>query len=223
MIQGSDLRRRFAAGEMPQDLDELEGTELEIGGKGDGFPVSDDDVLYWNWLAPGGYGDPLTRDPDLVVADVADGAVSPQAADDLYAVKLTDGAADHEATAKLRERRLLERLRDAGAERDSLVPLKEVPEGAETIGDAYLIDREAGVLRCHRCATDLGGLESNHREQMALLERPTTTLSPSHPDPARFVDDEVVWRDFCCPGCGVRLATEVAYPGDGPFHELRFG
>ena len=40
-------------------------------------------------------------------------------------------------------------------------------------------------------------------------------------NPAKFVDDEVVWRDFCCPGCGVRLATEVAYPGEAPFHELR--
>ncbi len=55
---------------------------------------------------------------------------------------------------------------------------------------------------------------------MALLERPTQSLGPSHPDPAKFVDQEVVWRDFCCPGCGVRLATEVAYPGDAPFHEL---
>ena len=41
------------------------------------------------------------------------------------------------------------------------------------------------------------------------------------PDPAKFVDDEVVFREFCCPGCGVRLATETAYPGDAPFHELR--
>ena len=40
-------------------------------------------------------------------------------------------------------------------------------------------------------------------------------------DPAGFVDQEVVWRDFCCPGCGVRLATEVAYPGEAPFQELR--
>ena len=66
VIQGSDLRARFAAGEMPQDLDELKGNELDIGGKPDGFPVGDDDVLYWNWLAPGGYGDPLTRDPEKV-------------------------------------------------------------------------------------------------------------------------------------------------------------
>jgi N-methylhydantoinase B/acetone carboxylase, alpha subunit len=223
VIQGSDLRRRFAAGEMPQDLDELDGNELDVGGKGDGFPVTDDDVLYWNWLAPGGYGDPMTRDPDAVLADVADGAVSDWAAEEIYAVRLKDGVADHEATAKLRERRMLERLREAGAEREELAPVKETPEGAEAFGDAYLIDRDAGVLRCHRCATDLGPLEANSKERMAVLERPTKSLSPSHPDPAKFVDDEVVWRDYCCPGCGVRLATEVGYPGEAPFQELRLG
>ncbi|HEX3238634.1 MAG TPA: hydantoinase B/oxoprolinase family protein, partial [Solirubrobacterales bacterium] len=223
VVQGSDLRARFARGEMPQDLDELGGTEMEVAGKGDGFPVSDDDVLYWNWLAPGGYGDPLTRDPEAVLADVAAGAVSPQAADDLYAVKLDgSGGIDAEATAKLRERRLLERLRECGAEREQLAPpVEPAAEGAQPIGDAYLIDREAGVLRCHHCSTDLGPLAANAKERMAVLERPLRSLSPSHPDPAKFVDQEVVWRDYCCPGCGVRLATETAYPGEAPFQELR--
>jgi N-methylhydantoinase B len=222
VIQDSDLRARFAAGEMPQDLDELEGNELEIGGKPDGFPVGSDDVLYWNWLAPGGYGDPLTRDPEAVRADVASGAISPQAADDLYAVRLAeDGAVDPEATRKKRERKLLERLRDCGAERDELASRVEAPAGAESFADAYLIDRDIGHFRCFRCATDLGPLAGNPKESMAMRERPTSSLKPGYPDPAKFVDQEVVFRDFCCPGCGVRLATEVAYPGDAPFHELQ--
>ncbi|HYC81587.1 MAG TPA: hydantoinase B/oxoprolinase family protein, partial [Solirubrobacterales bacterium] len=222
VIQGSDLRARFAAGQLPQDLDELEGTELEIGGKPDGFPVGDDDVLYWNWLAPSGYGDPLTRDPEAVLADVAAGAISARAADDLYAVKLAeDGSVDHEATAKKRERKLLERLRECGSEREELAPTVAPADGAEAIGDAYLIDRDEGLFRCHRCATSLGSLEGNPKLEMASRERPTASLNPAYPEPSAFVDDEVVFREFCCPGCGVRLATETAYPGDAPFHELR--
>jgi N-methylhydantoinase B len=222
VIQGSNLREKFAAGEMPQDLDSLTGTELEIGGKPDGFPVGDDDVLYWNWLAPGGYGDPLTRDPESVREDVASGAISAWAADDVFAVKLAaDGNVDPEATEKKRERKLLERLRDCGAERDTLAPRVEVPAGAESFADAYLIDRDAGHFRCHRCSTDLGPLAGNPKLEMAMRERPTESLKPSYPDPAGFVDDEVVFRDFCCPGCGVRLATETAYPGAAPFHELQ--
>jgi acetone carboxylase gamma subunit len=56
---------------------------------------------------------------------------------------------------------------------------------------------------------------------MASRELPTRSLDPGYPDPARFVDDEVVFREFCCPGCGVRLASETGYPGEAPFHELR--
>jgi N-methylhydantoinase B len=137
-------------------------------------------------------------------------------------VKLDEaGGVDREATAKRRERKLLERLRECGAERDAVAPAVEPPAGAETIGDAYLIDRDEGLFRCHRCATSLGPLDGNPKLAMATRERPTTALDPSYPEPARFVDGEVVFREFCCPGCGVRLATETAYPGEPPFHELR--
>jgi N-methylhydantoinase B len=223
VIQGSDLRARFAAGEMPQDLDTLGGTELEIGGKPDGFPVTDDDVLYWNWLGPGGYGDPITRDAEAVMADLRSGAISPRDAGDVYCIRLdAEGKElDLEGTAKRRERKLLERLHDCGVERDATAPLVEPAAGAETIGDAYLVDRDAGVFRCHRCATDLGALDGNPKLAMASREQPTTTLDPSYPEVSKFVDDEVVFREFCCPGCGVRLATETAYPGEPPFHELR--
>jgi N-methylhydantoinase B len=223
VIQGSNLRAKFAAGEMPQDLDELEGAEMEIGGKPDGFPVTDDDVLYWNWLAPGGYGDPLTRDPDKVMDDLRSGAITPRDVDEVYGMRLGhDGEElDREGTAKRRERKLLERLHDCGVERDALAPTVEPAAGAESIGDAYLVDREAGAFRCHRCATDLGPLDGNPKLAMASRERPTTALDPSYPELPRFVDDEVVFREFCCPGCGVRLATETGYPGEAPFHELR--
>jgi N-methylhydantoinase B len=56
----------------------------------------------------GGYGDPRTRDPQLVLEDVLEGYVTVQAACDVYAVALTgdaeDGTAtvDAAATARLR-------------------------------------------------------------------------------------------------------------------------
>jgi N-methylhydantoinase B len=50
----------------------------------------------------GGYGDPLTRDPDLVAQDVAAGLVSSQRAHDVYGVVLRDSVVDEAATARLR-------------------------------------------------------------------------------------------------------------------------
>ncbi len=52
----------------------------------------------------GGWGDPLAREPELVLRDVRDEVVSPQAAERLYGVALTDDAraVDHAATRRLR-------------------------------------------------------------------------------------------------------------------------
>ena len=53
----------------------------------------------------GGYGDPLERDPELVLADIDDGYVTREAARVLYGVALTaDGALDEAETARLRSR-----------------------------------------------------------------------------------------------------------------------
>jgi N-methylhydantoinase B len=53
----------------------------------------------------GGFGDPFERDPELVMADVAAGLVSPERAREVYGVVIANGAVDAAATAALRGRR----------------------------------------------------------------------------------------------------------------------
>ena len=51
----------------------------------------------------GGYGDPFERPAELVVADIGDGYVSPEAARELYGVAVdADGALDEAETERLR-------------------------------------------------------------------------------------------------------------------------
>jgi N-methylhydantoinase B len=60
----------------------------------------------WEYVAGGaGHGDPLERDPDLVLADVLDGKIAAEAARADYGVALRAGgrAVDHDATKALRE------------------------------------------------------------------------------------------------------------------------
>ena len=221
VIRGTNARELFAAGELPQDLDALTGEDEKLANKGVALELGDDDVIEWNWLAPAGYADPMTREPELVATDVREGSVSAEAADRVYAVVLAeDGSADADATARLREERFLERLRSAGEPVDALAPLQQPAADVETIGDVYVVDRRAGTLGCHRCGTDLGPLDGDPKEAMAVSERPVETLNPGWHAPAEYVDDEVVWREFSCKGCGVRLTAEVAYPGGPSFREL---
>jgi N-methylhydantoinase B len=221
LIRGTDIRERFAAGEIPQDLDALRGDEVELAGKGEAMAVSESDILYWNWLAPAGYGDPLTRSPALVAADLGTGAVSPWAAEHTYGVVIgKDGEADLAATEELRMRRFLERVRVGDSARETLAAFQVPPARADTVGEVYLIDRAGGCISCLRCRTKLAGLGKDPKQRMVRIERPIQSLGHPRPDPRQFVDDDVVWRDFCCPGCGVRLATEVSYPGEPSFAEL---
>jgi N-methylhydantoinase B len=65
--------------------------------------VSGGDFIRLELPGGGGFGDPATRDPDQVAADVADGLITRDTALQQYRVALAaDGAVDRTATARLR-------------------------------------------------------------------------------------------------------------------------
>jgi N-methylhydantoinase B len=68
------------------------------------------DALYVRWNGGGGIGDPLDRPAEKVLADIAAGLISEEAATDIYGIVRKDGALDQAATqakrAALRDARL---------------------------------------------------------------------------------------------------------------------
>jgi N-methylhydantoinase B len=74
-----------------------------LPGKVGGFPLQADDVLLMESSGGGGFGDPLTRDPAAVAKDLAEGYVTPTAAERDYGVIWRDGAVDAAATRARRE------------------------------------------------------------------------------------------------------------------------
>ncbi len=79
-----------------------DGTEEWLPSKCDDIPVKAGDLLYFNTWGGGGWGDPLERDPALVLADVNRNLATAEGAKD-YGVVITNGAVDEAATAKLRD------------------------------------------------------------------------------------------------------------------------
>jgi N-methylhydantoinase B len=67
--------------------------------------------LLYQPAGAGGYGDPLARDAELVLADVLDGYVSAEAARDLYGVVLDSRGTSVDATATTELREALRRTR----------------------------------------------------------------------------------------------------------------
>jgi N-methylhydantoinase B len=113
--RGTDVWATFARGELPGDLDELDGT-MEV------YPESivrtsqgRDDVYRCVAMGGAGYGDPLDREPERVHADVVSGVVTVDHAGARYGVVLVAdcSAVDEEATASCRETIRAERLAQA--------------------------------------------------------------------------------------------------------------
>ena len=99
----TDIENWLVSGKPVEDL-------THLGGQGKLLPYCDfefqlTDVLYMRMASGGGYGDPIERDPALVLRDVKYGLVSVDAAREIYGVVLDEDsvAVDHERTELVRD------------------------------------------------------------------------------------------------------------------------
>jgi N-methylhydantoinase B len=114
-IRNSDVLERFNRGEMVRDFSEING-EWE-GGEAIGlFSVGKKDVISYSMNGGGGYGDPIERDPNLVLKDVKERYVSEVSAYDVYGVALLPEkkGVDLDRTEKRRKEIRQERLKVKG-------------------------------------------------------------------------------------------------------------
>jgi N-methylhydantoinase B len=76
------------------------------------YPLQEGDVFRLDSPGGGGYGDPLSRPAERVLADLREGYISPQAAERDYGVVLADAqTVDAAATARRRERLRLQKAK----------------------------------------------------------------------------------------------------------------
>lgn len=113
VVHGSNVNDRFAAGDPPTEVRDLDGDRQQPAGMAPDIVGDPNTAIEWWWGTPGGYGDPLTREPERVAQDVRRGAVSAETAEAVYGVVLENGTVDVTATEQLRERRRQARLADA--------------------------------------------------------------------------------------------------------------
>ncbi|MCS6927705.1 MAG: hydantoinase B/oxoprolinase family protein, partial [Candidatus Binatia bacterium] len=203
-------------GRMPTDLSELPGTDEYIAPKAFDVPQEPGDVFLLSWAGAGGYGDPLERDPARVVLDVQRGTVTAEWARQAYGVVLDhDLRVDTAATEKLRAE--LRRARLAG------VPPRERgrvdPTRARRIAAGLLL--ADGIIACSKCTHAICPASENYKLHCAVVEQPITAANPYIRDPRIYVDDEVVWRSYVCPSCGLALQSDIARPSDPPLWDIQ--
>jgi N-methylhydantoinase B len=82
--------------------------------------------------------------------------------------------------------------------------------------DHHLAVDDAGTIVCRRCGHGLCGADRNFKDGAVMKVRPIQDANPLIVDPAIFIDDEVVFRQFFCPGCATLLETEVILASSPP-------
>jgi N-methylhydantoinase B len=210
---GTDLMARVGDRQVPASIYDLQAERTEpLRAKSNGAGLAAGDVMEIRVGGGGGYGDPLERDPERVARDVALGYQSIEAASSIYGVKLTaDGGVDMPGTEALRRAMLDERAtwRASGVNDDS--PVTRATGEPSRLLHAYIaaVDQDGErVLACDRCGHRYCGYAGDYKMAALMDEAPVTTL-PSAADPAFYVDEPLVLRRFCCPGCHVQVAAEI--------------
>jgi N-methylhydantoinase B len=215
---GADVTARLAAGEVPQDFDAIDGSEAEIEAKGPMLMMGAGAAWEWTGANAPGFGDPLSRDPGRVEADIAAGALSPDAARRVYG--LVPG--DHRATEALRLERLAERLAGAVAPVGTLATVPADVPLRVLAGELAVTERdgrpEAFVTVTARVV--LAPASGNYKDGCAVLERPLHTVAPEFATRRGRAGYLMRYREYLCPVTGPRVDSEIIADGAEALHDI---
>jgi N-methylhydantoinase B len=216
-LLGSDVHAAFERGEMPDNIEQLTGEMYLTEPKEEPREIGPDDVWELKIPSGSGFGDPLERDPAAVARDIEDQRCSAEFAQTVYGVVLdAEGEIDEKLTGEERDKVRARRL-----ERCTTRPQpsgRVLDEDQATIQMAqYVVGVQSGDVAeyaCGRCREVLGSADVLYKAHSAILEAGLEAIGPGFGENADSIDDELVWREFYCPGCGVRFETELARKGE---------
>ena len=212
---------------MPTAMTDLDGEAEPVAPKAFDVAQKPGDVFVLSWAGAGGYGDPLERDPARVLLDIERGNVSPGWAREVYGVVLDDKNShlpdslpgslhiDQAATQARRAELRRARLDTIPVHDRRKIDVRRARPIAEGL---VLAD---GTIACRKCNGEICSKNENYKLSCAVIEQSITAANPHILDPKTYVDDEIVFRGYACPSCGVLIQTELTRPIDPPLWDIQ--
>jgi hypothetical protein len=173
----------------------------------------------------GGYGDPLERDPEMVINDIDTGQVPADVAERIYGVSVDGkGGFDAEATADLRDRLRSERLEAARAPEampDRTGPFDVIVDVAEALAVAN-VDGQPMIVCTRGDGAVLCSLDENYKDHVAQLDTSLPEINPDvYTDASQDTDADVVYRQYICPVTGTLLDNELTIREAPPVWDMK--
>ncbi|MDB5650707.1 MAG: hypothetical protein JWL62_2227 [Hyphomicrobiales bacterium] len=162
-----------------------------------------------------GYGDPLDRDPAMVLDDVFNDVVSKSFATSIYGVVLTAdaGAVDEAGTRNRRDAMRSERLRESAPVTEGMssrkmagaIPVMRIHECLEVVKSDHGL-----AISCMKCSNDFGPANGNYKLNSLYRVIDKDALTGLAPPLGRKSIGGYI--EYCCPGCGTLLDVETYAP-----------
>jgi len=220
LLRDTNVLERFGSGVVPGPEELTSASREVLPAKAFGIPQHVGDVYVTSWTGAAGYGDPVARPAADVLADVVAEAVTADEGERLYGVVLRDGAIDVEATEARRAAIIADRLTWPGPSGSRTAPAGS-DERAVGPGIVVVADGDGRSLACGACRTVLAPADGNWKDGARVREIPLEEGNRHQPPVATLTDDDVVLRQFACPGCGCLLDNEVRRAAEPPLWDLR--
>ncbi len=210
-------------GKMPAGLDDLAGDHINVSPKTGGMVQETGDVFSLAWTSAAGFGDPLERDPLLVVQDIENAYITSQWAAQRNGVCLDkNGMLDAEKTDSLRKRMISERLSATAGPAAPLQTIAATPHDIR-VSEGLVIAKikEEAFYTCTKCRTRIQSADDNYKSGCIKRVTHVRDVGLSPIDPSLFIDDEIEYREYFCPGCGLLLQGDFNRPEDPDFQDIR--
>jgi N-methylhydantoinase B len=208
---------------MPENEEDIPGARAVMPPSLSRTVLPNDSAEYHNWQGAGGYGDPLDRDPDLILTDIRAGAVSLKAAEEIYGFVGSAEGVDHEGTIRLRQVIRDERLKRARPAAEVLDEytgdwdrlaswIRNVePGGRLRYGGILEFDFDQDQVSCLRCGTPLGRATEDPKSSCVVEDSAAAEAYDFYG--GEYADDDVRLLRYYCNKCGVQIDAEVAVRG----------
>jgi N-methylhydantoinase B len=182
--------------------------------------IAEDDIMYMRGVGGGGYGDPLDRDPELVLNDVLRGLVTDGPAQDIYGVIIDyeNKRVDVEATYKQRWALRKDRLGGRPPRVDT-AKRADIPLTGMRLNE-YLQMWDSGgkaFLQCTWCGEAICPPTANWKDHVVRRK-----ISVAEGGPLRRESGLYLMWQFFCPGCGTLLDSNVVFKDDPPPYDEIF-
>lgn len=199
----------------PLNLDVLEGTVTVPPAKTDEFEVKPGDVIEFRWAGGGGYGDPLQRLPERVIADVRRSVISDRHAQEVYGVIIRDNELDINGTKVLRQKLTEERLEQG--QHPNQKTRQASGDRINQLGRSLyisLLDNELQI-ECE-CGYVFGPAHENWK--LAAVSR---SLSENERPDGIVLHKQLELVQYLCPHCGILHAVDVKERDSFPVQDIK--